>query len=166
MPKSIKNLVLAGKPGVGKTTLVKEAVWPHRAHVGGFYTEELVEDRQRIGFKLRSFAGEEGLLASKRLPGPPRVGKYGVDVGVLDRIGVAELKRAAAGRRLIVIDEIGSMETLSQDFRALVLECFAGPSPVLATIRFGSQPFTDTVKALPRTELKELTRANYRELRD
>jgi nucleoside-triphosphatase len=165
MPGS-KNLVVAGKPGVGKTTLIKETVWPYRSQVAGFYTEELVEDRQRLGFKLKSFAGEEGVLASKHRAGPPRVGKYGVDLGVLERIGVAELRRAAEGGRMVVIDEIGSMETLSTEFRSVVLELFAGPKPVLATIRFGAQPFTDEVKALPETEVKALTRENYREVRD
>jgi nucleoside-triphosphatase len=161
-----KNLVVAGKPGVGKTTLVKELAWPHRAEVGGFYTEELVEDGARLGFRLRTFSDGEGLLASKRLSGPPRVGKYGVDLSVLDRLAVPALKKARAEKSLVVIDEIGSMETLSSAFRAEVLECFSGPKPVLATIRWGAQPFTDEVKALPGTELVELTRANYPERHD
>jgi nucleoside-triphosphatase len=165
MPKNPKNLVLTGKPGVGKTTLVKEAVWPFRESVGGFYTEEVVEARQRLGFRLKSFSGAAGLLSSKLLASPHRVGKYGVDLEVLERVGVESLRSAVEKNRLIVIDEIGSMEILSAGFRSVVLQCLTGPSPVLATIRFGAQPFTDSIKTLPSTELVELTRANYPEVR-
>jgi len=164
--RAVKNLIVTGKPGVGKTTLVKEAVWPYRQKVGGFYTEEVVEGRQRLGFRLRTFRGEEGLLASKRMASPHRLNKYGVDLAVLETLGIASVRKALDGKALVVIDEIGSMEMMSAAFRATVLECLGGPKPVLATIRQGAQPFTDSIKALDRTKLRALTRENFGQVRE
>lgn len=160
-----KNLVLAGSPGVGKTTLIKEVVLPFKGRVGGFITEELLEDGRRLGFLLRTFDGREGVLASKSLASPHRLNKYGIDMRVLEDLGVESLRRAQEEKELIVVDEIGSMEIVSEAFRRAVLDCLAGRRPVLATIRRGSQPFTDSIERLEDTSLMELTRGNYAEVK-
>ncbi|MBI4013266.1 MAG: hypothetical protein HY359_13190 [Candidatus Rokubacteria bacterium] len=41
--------------------------------------------------------------------GPPRVGKYGVDVDALKRVGIPAIREAVAAGRLVVVDEIGKM---------------------------------------------------------
>lgn len=162
---SYKNVVIAGSPGAGKTTLVKEVLLPYRGRAGGFLTEEIREGGGRMGFRLRTLDGREGILASKALAGPPRVNKYGVDLAVLETLGVDALRRAAASSDLVVVDEIGSMEILSEPFRRAVLEALAGPKPVLATIRLRSQPFTDSVKRMADTALVTLSRATFAEVR-
>ena len=161
-----KNLVLSGSPGVGKTTLLRELLLPYRSRAGGFLTEELLEGRQRMGFLLKTLDGRQGVLASKALASPQRLNKYGVDMRVLEDLGVESLRRAARESDLVVIDEIGSMEILSGDFRAAVLECFAGEKPVLATIRHSAQPFTDAVKKMEDTALVVLSRPTYPEVRE
>ncbi len=41
--------------------------------------------------------------------GPPRVGKHGVDVDALERVGIPAIREAVAAGRLVVVDEIGKM---------------------------------------------------------
>ncbi|MBI4055681.1 MAG: hypothetical protein HY402_06090 [Elusimicrobia bacterium] len=158
---SSKNLVVTGNPGCGKTTLIREAVGPFRDRVGGFFTEEIRRGSQRMGFVLKTFQGQGRLFASKALPGPPRFNKYGVDLKALRELAIPELEEARRGEKILVMDEIGSMEILSAEFRKMVWECLQGPCPVLASIRLRSQPFTDSLKALPQTELVLLERKNF-----
>ncbi|MDR7439301.1 MAG: nucleoside-triphosphatase, partial [Armatimonadota bacterium] len=43
-------MLLTGRPGVGKTTVVRAVVERLSARVGGFYTEEIREAGRRQGF--------------------------------------------------------------------------------------------------------------------
>lgn len=156
-----KNLFITGTPKVGKTTLIKEVIVQYRDKVGGFYTEEIREGTKRGGFVIRTFNGQEGIMALKGLPSKYKVGKYGVDVKVIDEVAVPSLRRAIQEKELIVIDEIGSMEILSEQFRIALFECLNSPKKVLATIRYGSQPFTNDVKKFVSTKLVILKKENY-----
>ena len=64
-------------------------------------------------------------------------------------------------KSIIVIDEIGSMEMMSERFRMTLLECLTSTKPVLATIRAASQPFSDQVKKFADTQTLLLTKSNY-----
>jgi len=162
---SPKNLVVAGAAGVGKTTLVKEAAWPWRERIGGFWTESIMEAGARVGFRLRTFDGQEALLASKSLASTARLNKYGVDLDVLERIGVAALQRSLAEGRLTVIDEIGAMGSLSASFRETCLACLSSEAPVLATIRLRTKGFEEPVRRLAQTAVVELRRGSYEAVR-
>ncbi|HRY29088.1 MAG TPA: nucleoside-triphosphatase [Elusimicrobiota bacterium] len=163
-----KNLFLTGTPGVGKTTLIKEVTLPYLDRVAGFYTEELKEGPERKGFWMKSFMPlssglSGGLLAKKGMKSPTKLGKYGVDMKILEGVGAAALSEAMArSGTVLVIDELGSMEVLSDLFRKKLLECLQSKGhPVLATIRFNAQPFTGHVKRLADSALLRLTRENF-----
>src|SRR5262249_56352374 len=113
-----------------------------------------------VGFALATLAGERGMLADARRRGEPRVGKYGVDVAVLERIGIPAVRDAVKVRRLVVIDEIGKMEMVSAAFRRAVEAALAGPAPVLGTILAAPHPWADGLKALPSVTLLTVTPAN------
>jgi nucleoside-triphosphatase len=158
-----KNLFITGKPASGKTMLVREVTLEHISEVGGFFTEEMIENGVRSGFLLKTFEGKSGILAKKGLKTGYKLNKYGIDLGVLEGIGVEALRKAMAEKKLIVIDEIGSMEVMSEAFRQALLECLNSPKRVLATIRHNAQPFTDEVKKMDNTSILYLSRQNYLE---
>ena len=160
-----KNLFVAGTPGVGKTSLLREVTLPKKTRIGGFYTEHMLVGRMRKGFIMRTFDGQERVLASKGMKSPHQLGKYGVDINALENVGIPALKLGMMTKDLIVIDEIGSMEMMSERFRQTLLEALTSTKPVLATIRAASQPFSDQVKKFSDTQTIILTKANYNQVK-
>lgn len=160
-----KNLFIAGTPGVGKTTLLRELTLGKRERIGGFYTEHILSGRMRKGFMMRTFDGQDRVLASKGLKSSHQLGKYGVDINALENVGIPALKLALMTKDLIVIDEVGAMEMMSERFRQTLLECLTSTKPVLATIRAASQPFSDQVKKFSDTQTIILTKSNYNQVK-
>jgi nucleoside-triphosphatase len=125
-----------------------------RAH--GFVTEEIRERGRRVGFSVERLGGERGVLAHVDLPGPPRVGRYGVDLAEFERIAIPALDEA---RDVAVVDELGKMELASPAFVGAVEALFARPVAVLATVLTAGHPFTDALKARDDVEVVPLRRA-------
>jgi nucleoside-triphosphatase len=158
--------LLTGRPGTGKTSLIKEAAAAAGDKAGGFYTEEIRSGGSRQGFRLITLDGDEAVLAHINIRSPHRVSRYGVDVGSLERVGVSALNRAARECPLVIIDEIGKMELFSQSFREAVLNLISSHRQVLGTIMSSAHPWADTVKQRPGVKLDEVTRANRKQVRE
>jgi len=158
-----RTLFLTGRPGVGKTTVIKAVALALGDRVDGFYTEEVRHQGQRQGFQLVTLQSDErATLAHVHLRGQgrPGVGRYGVDVAALEQVGVAALERAIARGRFILIDEIGKMELFSQAFKKAVLAAVKGQAPVIATVMAGAHPWVDALKARPDVTLWQVTIEN------
>jgi nucleoside-triphosphatase len=153
--------LLTGRPGTGKTSLVRQAVAELKGKAGGFYTEEIRVQGTRLGFKLITLDGQETVLAHVDFQSRYRVGKYGVDVDALERVGVPALAEAIGQRDVIVIDEIGKMELFSNRFREVVLEAIQSGKRVLGTIMLKPDPWADDIKRQPQVKLVEVTRTDY-----
>ena len=156
--------LLTGKPGMGKTSLIKQVVTELESRAGGFYTEEIRSRGTRLGFRLVTLDGYEAILAHTDFNKRFQVGKYGVDVDSLDRVGVSALRKAAEQCDLVVVDEIGKMELLSADFREAVLEIIGGGKRVLGTIMLHANPWADAIKRQPQVNLVTVTRAGYQQV--
>jgi nucleoside-triphosphatase len=159
------RVLLEGRPGSGKTTLARRIVAALRergAPLAGFTTEELREEGRRVGFAVETVAGARDVLAHVDLPGPPRVGKYGVDLAAFERIAVPALDPSAAG--VIVIDELGKMELASRAFRDAVEQLFDADVGVVATVHVFRHPLTDALKGRRGVELLGVTPASRDEL--
>ena len=156
------KILLTGRPGVGKTTIVKKVVAAHGLPLaGGFLTEEIRQRGQRVGFGVKDiYTWGEGILAHADRKGPPRVGRYGVDIASFERIGVTALREGLLRDGCIIIDEIGKMELFSDAFREAVTEVFDSAHPVLASIPLHSRPFLDRLRERPDVTLIEITPSN------
>ena len=134
MQKTVKNILISGLPGIGKTTLVKNLIREMPLdRPKGFYTEEIRYEGERRGFQAVSLSGEKMILANELLQSGYNVGKYKVDVKGFDKFldGIdfySELDRP------VILDEIGKMECLSNKFVKLILELLDSPAPFVATI--------------------------------
>jgi len=154
------HILITGQPRTGKTTLIAELVarWPDRC--GGFLTEEIVEKGRRLGFRLRTLDGRLGILASIHLSSPYRVGRYGVDVESLEKIGVEAVYKALAEKEIVVIDEIGKMELYSVRFQEAVLATLDSARRLLGVIHLARLPFLHKIRLRPDVALFEVDGQN------
>ncbi|MFN2108261.1 MAG: nucleoside-triphosphatase [Anaerolineae bacterium] len=155
-----KTLLLTGHPGIGKTTIIRNVIAQVGNKAGGFYTEEIVGPGGRKGFRLITPDGKETIMAHVDLRSPKTltVGRYGVDVKALERVGIAALRRAMQEKKLVIVDEIGTMELYSRAFCDAVMLAILGPTPVLGTIMSHSHPESDVFKTLAQVTLWEVNR--------
>lgn len=155
-----KALLVTGKPGSGKTTLIRAVADTLGARAGGFYTAEIREHGRRAGFEIVTPSGERAILAHVRLDSPFRVSRYGVDLDALERVGVRALREATRSGLIVVIDEIGKMELLSSAFFDAVMEALELAPRVVASIMIARHPLADRIRHDPRVRILGLTEAN------
>jgi nucleoside-triphosphatase len=161
-----RAFLITGHPGCGKTTLVRRLVDELGVAAGGFYTQEIRARGRREGFGLTTLDGHTATLASVHIAGGPRVARYGVNTAAMDDVATPAIERAIGGARLIVIDEIGKMELLSNRFRQAVLAALECKKPVLATVMLSPHPWADALKRRPDVSLLVLTEANRTQVVD
>lgn len=161
-----RTLLLVGRPGIGKTTVIKTVAEALGDRAAGFYTEEIRGPGGREGFRLVTLDGKSAVMAHVefRGKGNPRVSRYGVDVDAIERVGVAELRRAIDTGQVLIVDEIGKMELFCPPFKVTVLQAVNGPCTVVATAMSKPHPWVDALKALPHVILWEVTMVNRHRL--
>jgi nucleoside-triphosphatase len=160
------KILLEGRPGVGKTTVVRriaELLGDAGLVLAGFVTEELRDGRRRVGFSVETLDGDYAVLAHVDLAEPPRVGKYGVDLEAFERLALPTLARADKAE-FVLIDELGKMELASAAFRVAVTDLFGQPARILATVQIARHPFTDELKGRADVERVRVSAANRDEL--
>ncbi|HZS75018.1 MAG TPA: nucleoside-triphosphatase [Ktedonobacteraceae bacterium] len=157
--------LLTGEPQSGKTTVIKQLIDRiGKERCGGFYTEEIRVHGMRQGFRLITLEGEQKILAHIKSSSPVRLGRYGVNVACLESLGIPALIQTFQTKRLIILDEIGPMEILSEPFKQTVVEILRVGYPLLGTIALKTHPFLDWVKRQDSVSLHHVTRTNQNEI--
>jgi nucleoside-triphosphatase len=159
------KLLLEGRPGSGKTTVARrliELLVDKGAVVTGFTSAEIRESGGRVGFSIETVGGDSGVLAHVDFHGP-RVGKYGVDVGAFEKLALPSLE-VSDDNTIVVIDEIGKMELMSDAFCEAVESLFNAANDIVATVHVHKHPFTEDLKQKTDTELMKVTKANRGDL--
>ena len=149
---------------MGKTTLIKNIVAALKGlRPVGFYTAEIREGGIRKGFELISLDGRKGLLSHIDIQSPHRVGKYKVDVKGFEAF-LGSIPLLNPSTRLIVIDEIGKMESYSHQFKNLLKEILDSEKWVIATIAFKGSGIIEEIKKRKDVKLFEITQRNRNSL--
>jgi len=155
-----KNILITGLPGIGKTTLIKklyEELNPLRPV--GFYSAEIRQEGVRKGFELNSLDGTRGLLSHQDIHGPYRVGRYGVDIKGFENF-LETIPFFNPSTRLVIIDEIGKMECLSEKFKKLLVKVLDSDKWLIATIALKGGGLIAEVKDRQDVKLFTMTKNN------
>lgn len=128
---------LSGLPNVGKTTALLKTInilESQNYKIGGIVTEEVVEDEKKVGFYLLDWTTKEKkIFAHKDFQSRYKVGKYGLDIKLLEDLGIRALEEAKEAD-VIVIDELGKMESESKKFVSAVKEILDMDKNIIITV--------------------------------
>ena len=158
-------LLLAGNPGVGKTTVLIKIADELKAkgfRVGGMISREVREGNLRVGFEIIDLTNNgHGWLAHVNQKTGPQVGKYHVDLEDLERIGATAILDAIELCDVITVDEIGPMELFSQKFKQAVTKALESQKLVLAVVHMRAKdPMINLAKQRADSEIFTVTLAN------
>src|SRR6266540_2392386 len=155
-----KHILVTGSPGSGKTTvIVRLASLLAEVQPAGFYTEEIRENGERQGFRLVSLDGKEGILAHVSYRGQGRVGRYGVDVAGFEKF-LSQLQLPSVPSQVVIIDEIGKMESLCPAFNGMMRELLESRKVIVATVALKGEGLIKEVKGRNDCRLVEVTHSN------
>ncbi len=156
---------MTGRPGVGKTTVLLNAIEKLRAEgysVGGMISREVRHAGARVGFQIIDLkTGDGGWLAHVNQSTGPQVGKYRVNLSDLETIGVRAIQTALRYADLVVVDEIGPMELFSQAFRQVIKGAVDSPKPILGVIHQSARsPVIEAIRKRDDAQILEITFEN------
>lgn len=156
----MKNILLIGLPGTGKTTVIQSLIEKiSYMNPAGFFTTEIREGKNRVGFNLVGLNGEQSILAHTRYTGYYQVGRYKVDIegfeDFLDRLNLLECLSP-----IIIIDEIGKMECFSKRFCEIITQLLSGEKLLIATIAVKGGGLPAQVRKRKDCNLIPLTKEN------
>lgn len=163
----IPKIGITGMPNVGKTeTLIKiiKSLEEHGYTVQGMVTEPIIKKKKRVGFYVRDWqTGEKEIFAHIDYENKEKIGNYGVDIEALEKIGVPAIEKAIVDENIniIIIDEIGKMEMLSEKFCEMVTAALDSDKPIIVTLHKKSRtPLLQDVRRRDDIRILEVTPVN------
>ncbi|MCY6960045.1 nucleoside-triphosphatase [Clostridium brassicae] len=152
------NLFLTGEIKVGKSTLLNNVIEKLDSSIGGFTTEPVFKDKKLSNFQLISLYD----------------GRYGYDIGRIDNMknrmeeytkifdneGVDILERSIKDREIIVMDEIGIIESKAFEFHNTIKKALNSQKVVIGVLKKAKNDFLDYIKNRVDTIVVDVTESN------
>lgn len=154
------HALIVGRRGVGKSTLIHRVLQELGRSVSGYETkkEDALADAEH-GIPVYIYeAGACRQRSEENLLGCCRDGAVSVRTEAFDRYA-RKLAAQQAGE-IILLDEIGFMETKSSAFCRTIMELLDGRTPVLAAVKDKDIPFLEAVRTHPHVRCFLITEAN------
>ena len=163
----IPKIGITGMPSVGKTkTLVKiiEKIEKSGYKIQGMITEPVIEKKKRVGFYVMDWQTKnKEVFAHIDMDSKDKVGKYGVDIKALENVGIPAIENAIENEEIdiIIIDEIGKMEMMSEKFCETVIDALDSDKPIMVTLHKKSRsPLLQDVRRRDDIRILEVTPVN------
>ena len=164
-----KNILLCGDVGVGKSTLIRRLLEETQLTVGGFCTK-MDKDSEEEMHPIYIYPAAVPVELRQRNRGNlvGRCGDFGrkkeIFAEVFDAVGTAYLQDTQ-GCQVMVMDEMGFMESEAHQFRNAVLRALDGDLPVLAAVKNRRDvDFLRQVLTHPKGAVYRITPENREEL--
>lgn len=133
----MKHILIVGPPHIGKSTLLHRLLAHTERPVCGFITKGLPRDERGFhSIYIHPAARAEGerIYTPENLIGTCDRRSHTRNPAAFETFGLDYLSRLPENG-LIVMDELGFMETSSPTFMARVLELLEGDIPILAAVK-------------------------------
>jgi nucleoside-triphosphatase len=140
----LKNkLFIEGDIGIGKSTIIREAVLPYIKEVGGFFTLKIFYGHKKKGFAIRPIKEAEDYVLSIQEGRASQI----PDVFMFEQNGSWIFKQdifikkaiqyisEANDKKLIVLDEIGGLELKDPVFMETIKKVLNSNMPILGVLK-------------------------------
>lgn len=156
-----RHVFLTGEKQVGKTTIIREFLSQSGLSADGFITFWESDGGSGGGLYLSPFLTdslnyEKYLVAEK---GEQKQGPREKLLKVFNTHG-CEILESSGKRDIIVMDELGFIESEAADFRQSVMRRIDGEVPILGVIKPMQTEFLDEIRAHPEVEVRTVTEEN------
>ncbi|MDR2360788.1 MAG: nucleoside-triphosphatase [Oscillospiraceae bacterium] len=149
------NTFLTGEPGVGKSTIIEEAIRELRNYgksVAGYYTTREITSERKTFWINDYVTGESVVMAVG-----DSNGNFEVNYDAFEIFAAEAISRPAD---VIVLDELGVFEEPCEKFKATVYELLGKPQTVLGVLKLRGGEFLDSIKAREDVRITEVTIEN------
>ncbi len=159
----MKNLLISGDIGVGKSYLLRKALERYNGSLGGFITgKDYVEGGHYIYMKsLNDFYSSVNVA---HVVDGLDIYSAQVYSHQFDEYGTQFIDEAITSRQLVVMDEIGVMERNSPKFLNSIERAFSSDKPVVGIIKNRKSPILETFKSRKDTKTLFITGQNSDEV--
>ena len=140
MDDRISCLLITGPPGIGKSSLLRGAVAPYRAAIGGFFCRRYLRGGECHAFGLCDVAESSDALEAQWQADTRNCflivkdGRRVFNAGVFERFGVALLRKSASAP-LVLLDEIGGVELTCPIFATMLLNLMQSGVPCIGVLK-------------------------------
>ncbi|MDR0876173.1 MAG: nucleoside-triphosphatase [Clostridiales Family XIII bacterium] len=162
-----EHIFLTGEIQVGKTTIIERILSGIDFVPGGFCTVAGGASSDHSIDHIFIIPFGESLDESAGIP--PVADRYRNErvivnyPEIFDTVGVRILKDSD-GARLIVMDELGFMESEAEAFQSEVMRLLDGETPIIGVVKRRDTPFLDRVRAHENVTVIEIRRDNRDEI--
>jgi len=136
-------ILLTGKPGVGKSTLIKKVIDSYKDPMLWVMTHELLTEKgNRVGFQANNSKGQIETVSHKtNIQSAAVIGQNAVDLNAVDRMFGRILNEAISFNGLTIVDEIGPIQLLSSKFAEALSDAFShsGQVNLISTIHYNDE---------------------------
>lgn len=161
------HVLIIGPRQVGKSTLINKILKVLEKPVWGFTTkkeEDLYDEKKGNPIYIYPVNGPR-VQSPSNLLGYCHDQKPDVNTEIFEAFADT-LQPPPAGTSLILMDELGFMESSAEHFKSTILKHMDGTIPILAAVKDKSTPFLDQVKNHPNCKCFFITEENRDELAD
>jgi len=153
----LKNIFLTGKKYIGKSTLIQNTLSRLNLSVGGYVTERIIKDNDRIYIVKSLYDNSESYLIAN-----VDATDYSREVFIdsFDTGIVSMLERDLKDKDIIVLDELGFFENDSEKFKCKIYELLDSDKIILGTIKDYDCEFLNNIKKRDDVLLIEVTKEN------
>lgn len=157
------NIFLTGEVGIGKSTFIENvvALLPDIVF-GGFRTKSAapITDSAMLDVFIESAWAKMPHDAAHRVGTRWGDNRYTAYPDVFDSIGAEILLSSPVSTSLVLMDELGVMESNAELFKSAVIEVLNGPLCVLGAIKPKQTDFLDAIRSHERSIVFEVTQHN------
>lgn len=164
-------ILLTGKPGIGKSTVIEKFIRLNTLPSTWVVTTAILQPETglRLGFQANNSDGEEQIISHKKTIQSDKVigeNRVDVDIEAVDAMFANALDQAIqSNEKLVIIDEIGPIQLLSEEFSDSLKHAFSTHADIVASIHYSDERLSE-YRTSPNNLLLEVTEDNRNMLPD